>query len=559
MDEPTINASPPVNPPTKVFDWKKKGLPIIIAAIAIIALGGVSYWAAQKVKDNQAATTTTDITTNTDTDATTDTTTLVLGEPTWLTEPQKLADLGLFVCDPSPCDAEAKKYYKVGTDTSRDIILVEDYEGMGPVPSLFVKISADKYVFLKQHSTGYDPVPVSTKTSVDSTSAYKSLVYQESLTINGVAFAGLGKDYSSHADPTNYSSYKEYATTSYGKVYQLNVADGEGMERQSFILKLPDFMNLAYQLRPPFVADDSVPQVTWKDGKANKDAYRIDGLGGCGNGIGGVTILKTNSLSGLTESGATKGGEKVYEFTSADNPTLKFYYDQYKLYPPEGGVLSMSEYRAKHAVFVYQDKLNRLVVFNSVVYGPAVECGKPVVYLYPTQPTQVSVQVDANITKSDPFYGNGWNTLAMPNGDLYVGGKKYPNLFWEGTGHEYPAITGGTVVAQADLQTTLVTQLHQLGLNDKESADFMEFWGPKMPTTPYTRLTWFGTREMDRLAPLTVTPKPDTTIRIFLDFEGLQQKVSMPAQRLSAPARRGFTVVEWGGLLRTAAATPRAN
>jgi len=89
-----------------------------------------------------------------------------------------------------------------------------------------------------------------------------------------------------------------------------------------------------------------------------------------------------------------------------------------------------------------------------------------------------------------------------------------------------------------------------MGLNEKEMADFLEFWLPKMPNTPYVRLTWFGNKLMDRLAPIFVMPKPETIIRVFLDFEGLGSKINLPPQKLSSPARKGFTVVEWGGLLR---------
>jgi len=77
----------------------------------------------------------------------------------------------------------------------------------------------------------------------------------------------------------------------------------------------------------------------------------------------------------------------------------------------------------------------------------------------------------------------------------------------------------------------------------------MEYRLPKLPQSPYVQLTWLGTADMDQLAPLKVSPKPDTSIRIFLDFVGLERPVSLIPQKLSAPERRGFTLVEWGGLL----------
>ena len=107
----------------------------------------------------------------------------------------------------------------------------------------------------------------------------------------------------------------------------------------------------------------------------------------------------------------------------------------------------------------------------------------------------------------------------------------------------------GFVVAQKDLISVLNSQLRDLGLNAKESADFMEFWTDKLPTTPYVRLTWLGPAQMNQLAPLSVSPKPDTSIRIFLDFAGLDKPIKLIPQKLSAQPRRGFTLVEWGGLL----------
>ena len=88
-----------------------------------------------------------------------------------------------------------------------------------------------------------------------------------------------------------------------------------------------------------------------------------------------------------------------------------------------------------------------------------------------------------------------------------------------------------------------------MGLNAKEIADFRDFWLAKMPTTPYTRLTWLTTGEMNTLAPLAVSPKPDTMIRVFLDFAGLSSKENISPQILPHYDRNGFTLVEWGGLL----------
>ncbi len=89
-----------------------------------------------------------------------------------------------------------------------------------------------------------------------------------------------------------------------------------------------------------------------------------------------------------------------------------------------------------------------------------------------------------------------------------------------------------------------------MGFTSQEIADFSEFWKEHIPSKPFTRITWFLTNEMEELAQLTIDPKPDTLIRVFVDFEGLDAPASMKPQRLPRFERNGYTVVEWGGLLR---------
>ena len=107
----------------------------------------------------------------------------------------------------------------------------------------------------------------------------------------------------------------------------------------------------------------------------------------------------------------------------------------------------------------------------------------------------------------------------------------------------------GKVVTQKELITTIKKDLANQGLNSKEIADFVDFWQDHLPKTPYVKLTWLTTEEMNVLAPLEVSPKPDTIIRVFLDAKGLEKPIPFTAQKLTKIERNGFTLVEWGGLL----------
>ena len=66
---------------------------------------------------------------------------------------------------------------------------------------------------------------------------------------------------------------------------------------------------------------------------------------------------------------------------------------------------------------------------------------------------------------------------------------------------------------------------------------------------PYYFVTFLAQKEIDRIAPLVVTPTPDTVIRVMMDFRGLDQWENVSGFSLHTPERRGFTVVEWGGRL----------
>ena len=104
------------------------------------------------------------------------------------------------------------------------------------------------------------------------------------------------------------------------------------------------------------------------------------------------------------------------------------------------------------------------------------------------------------------------------------------------------------MVAKADVHNFLVEKLAKLGLNQKESTDFEEYWEPLMQSSPYYFMTFMGNSVMDKIAPLQINPKPDTVIRVLMDFKPLNAPISVLGYDIKTPVRSGFTVVEWGGV-----------
>jgi len=174
---------------------------------------------------------------------------------------------------------------------------------------------------------------------------------------------------------------------------------------------------------------------------------------------------------------------------------------------------------------------------------------KPVIYLYPEVETEVSVLLDyrGTLTYTYPAYGDGWRVTAKPDGTLTdADGQIYNYLYWEGIGAVSYDFSEGFCVAGKDVAAFLEDALARLGLTRREANEFIVYWLPQMEQNPYNLIS-FQQEAYTESAPLTVTPAPDTLIRVFMAYQPLEMPVEIEPQSLSAPVRTGFTVVEWGG------------
>lgn len=373
----------------------------------------------------------------------------------------------------------------------------------------------------------------------------------EIIIIDDISFT---KNYFTNRNFDSLSNPKLVGVTEFGNLYAEYSSrnDFKNIYYQDFYLRLKDGTLYSYDSSFSFINDDKTTKIQWLDNSNVKDqfTFNISSSDICGYN-GKINIIKNDStlLDNIVTVG-TYNEKTFYQIKDINNNFLKKLYEDYHMYISKYG--DINEFANDKNHFLYQNSLGDWVIFVNQSYTVQAECGKPVIYLYPKTDTQVKVQVDAKITKSEPEYPQqGWDVTAKPDGELIYQNQSYPYLFWEGLGNGiYPDYKDrGFVVSQKDLVSTLYSQLSQLGLNQKESADFMEFWQSKLPTTPYVRLTWLTTQDMNNLAPLYVSPKPDTQIRIFLEFEGLDQPITLKPQKLNAPSRNGFTLIEWGGLL----------
>lgn len=328
----------------------------------------------------------------------------------------------------------------------------------------------------------------------------------------------------------------------------------------------PDGEYFAYVSRIEHTTDESqypsfVPRVTWKDGSVNKEAY-VSAMqsSGCGTSpIPHIVGASKNSQdppfdpSKLVAAGTLPSGESV--FVPKDPQTDPWVQAAYDIWFFNGEVKpSLAEFLKTfpRPLFFWKDAFGQWQEHLNGALIPPAECGKPVIYLYPEQTTNVSVKLPSfiNVTKSEPTYPKqGWNVTAQPNGDLTMAdGSVFGSLYWEGTGVGYQTPRDGFVVKDGDVETFLKTTLARYGLNEKESQEFRDFWVPKMVGAPYYRVS-FLTSDWSKAAPLFVSPRPQSVIRIFMDWQKLNAPISIEAPKIVTPKRDGFTLVEWGGLL----------
>lgn len=177
---------------------------------------------------------------------------------------------------------------------------------------------------------------------------------------------------------------------------------------------------------------------------------------------------------------------------------------------------------------------------------------KPIIYLYPTEETGVSVKLlkSENLTCSYPKYQDGWNVLAEPNGvlkDLRTNRNLYSLYYESESDINFKVDNEGFVIKGEDSAKFLEEKLAILGLNEKEAEEFIVYWLPRLEANKYNYIRFATLDEINANMPLEINPNPDSIIRIMMTFKGLDNPIDVKEQELVTTERNGFVAVEWGG------------
>ena len=178
-------------------------------------------------------------------------------------------------------------------------------------------------------------------------------------------------------------------------------------------------------------------------------------------------------------------------------------------------------------------------------------CAKPIIYIYPEEEIELTVKLGKkeNITCSYPKYEDGWRVIAKPDGTLIdvTNQRELYALYWEGIQSEEIVEDEGFIVKGEETIEFLEEKLDILGLNARETEEFIIYWLPKLEANKYNYIRFATQEEIDKNMPLEISEEPDTIIRVLMQYKGLEEPIKIKEQRLEEQKREGFTVVEWGG------------
>jgi hypothetical protein len=177
---------------------------------------------------------------------------------------------------------------------------------------------------------------------------------------------------------------------------------------------------------------------------------------------------------------------------------------------------------------------------------------KPNIYLYPEETTELDVDIvfphGGRITTSIPDYNDGWHITVEPSGII---NGQFEHLFYESSQPDYGQYAAGWVVMREELENFFRSNMAQTGFNEKEIEDFIEYWIPRLTDYPCYAIYPQYNNELNNMLKLEFSTQPANLIRLIYSMRGLQEN-NLDIQPPVIPPfdREGFTVVEWGVILK---------
>ncbi len=247
-----------------------------------------------------------------------------------------------------------------------------------------------------------------------------------------------------------------------------------------------------------------------------------------------------------------------------------------------GASLSVTEIKPTKSKSQLADMRSRLVLSEKCTIGNASDCplpnsyqgletvscqyittGSPWIHVYPekTQDMTVSINPIGGIAYVQPaFTGSSdlsWSFTADRSGRLAFQNSITKNaLHWEY--YKYPLVQAykptmktsspGFSIPSEEIKPFVSELARRIGLNNEERDNLLSELNRQSSSIdkPYVKISFVSEEFLNTYLPLTVTPKPDSISRIYLEIIPTQSRDSIPSPRLPHIDRSGSVVVETG-------------
>ncbi len=180
-----------------------------------------------------------------------------------------------------------------------------------------------------------------------------------------------------------------------------------------------------------------------------------------------------------------------------------------------------------------------------------VDAGAPYIYLYPEEAQEVAVTLvptkGAWLMESEPLYGDGWTVWAETSGRL---DDQYDFLFYSARVSWDFQMEFGWAVGSDEIFSWFDNILPTLGLSQRETDDFLEYWTTHLPYSPCYLIYPQYNETVDQQVEIVIDPEPDSILRLWLAIDRVDSCTTITEPEPVVFKRTGFTVIEWGVVMR---------
>jgi hypothetical protein len=174
---------------------------------------------------------------------------------------------------------------------------------------------------------------------------------------------------------------------------------------------------------------------------------------------------------------------------------------------------------------------------------------KPALYLYPEKETTVEVRLGpkGRITRTIPRCQGRWVVTVGKDGLI---DRKYRYLFYEAElSSPIAQPEEGWCLRRTDLRSRMGSLLARLGLNSREAGDFKAYWLKNLSGSRFWIVRLIRPEVVDDQLGLAIQPKPQSIMRVIFTFTPSANMAKLREPEITKFERKGFTAVEWGGIL----------